>query len=82
MRGRRGFVLKDAVSADLVRIIKEVHGRNMCCSTISATSSGSGGLTTLTTREIELLELLTQGSAPGITAALGSATTVRFIRSV
>jgi two-component system NarL family response regulator len=84
--GAEGFVLKDAVSADLVRVIKEVHGRNgVLLDDFRDKLEARGGLTTLTTREVELLELLTQGfRTKAIAAALGiSDHTVKVhIRSV
>jgi two-component system NarL family response regulator len=84
--GAEGFVLKDAASADLVRVIKEVHGRNgVLLDDFRDKLEARGGLTTLTTREVELLELLTQGfRTKAIAASLGiSDHTVKVhIRSV
>src|SRR6185436_3723483 len=84
--GAAGFVLKDAVSADLVRVINEVHGRNgVLLDDFRDKLEARGGMTTLTTREVELLELLTQGfRTKAISATLGiSDHTVKVhIRSV
>jgi len=84
--GAAGFVLKDAASADLIRVIKEVHGRNgVLLDDFRDKLEARGGMTTLTTREVELLELLTQGfRTKAISAALGiSDHTVKVhIRSV
>jgi DNA-binding NarL/FixJ family response regulator len=79
-------VLKDAASADLVRVIKEVQGRNgVLLDDFRDKLEARGGMTTLTTREVELLELLTQGfRTKAISATLGiSDHTVKVhIRSV
>jgi len=84
--GAAGFVLKDAASADLLRVIKEVHGRNgVLLDDFRDKLEARGGMTTLTTREVELLELLTQGfRTKAISATLGiSDHTVKVhIRSV
>lgn len=84
--GAAGFVLKDAPSTDLVRVIREVHGRNGgLLDDFRGKLEARGGLTTLTTREVELLELLTQGlRTKAIAATLGiSDHTVKVhIRSV
>jgi DNA-binding NarL/FixJ family response regulator len=84
--GAAGFVLKDAASADLVRVIKEVQSRNgVLLDDFRDKLEARGGMTTLTTREVELLELLTQGfRTKAISATLGiSDHTVKVhIRSV
>jgi DNA-binding NarL/FixJ family response regulator len=84
--GAAGFVLKDAASADLVRVITEVHRRKgMLLDDFRDKLEARGGMTTLTTREVELLELLTQGfRTKAISATLGiSDHTVKVhIRSV
>jgi len=60
--GAGGFIPKNAVSADLTRIITEVHGRNgMPPDEIRSARDARSGGPTLTTREVEILELLMQG---------------------
>jgi DNA-binding NarL/FixJ family response regulator len=60
--GAAGFVLGDATGAELVRVITAVHGRNAAVlDDIKGKLGARGDLPTLTTREVELLELLTQG---------------------
>jgi two-component system NarL family response regulator len=84
--GAAGFVLKDAPSADLGRVIREVHGRNGgLLDDFRGKLEARVGLISLTTREVELLELLTQGlRTKAIAATLGiSDHTVKVhIRSV
>jgi DNA-binding NarL/FixJ family response regulator len=60
--GAAGFVLKDAVSADLIRVITRVHNRDgMLVRDIRSKLEARGGLPSLTAREVEILELLNQG---------------------
>lgn len=60
--GAAGFVLGDAAGAELVRVIAAVHGRNTAVlDDIKGQLGARGHLPALTTREVELLELLTQG---------------------
>jgi DNA-binding NarL/FixJ family response regulator len=60
--GAAGFVLEDSPSADFVRVITDVHDRNgALLDDIRRKLEARGGLPTLTTREIEVLELFTQG---------------------
>jgi DNA-binding NarL/FixJ family response regulator len=60
--GATGFVLKDTGAADLVRVITEVHTRNgVLLDDFRSKLKARGGLETLTTREIEVVELFTQG---------------------
>jgi len=60
--GAAGFVLKDAGSADLIRVIREVHGRSGGhLDDIKSKLEARGDLPALTTREVELLDMLTQG---------------------
>jgi DNA-binding NarL/FixJ family response regulator len=61
--GATGFVLESAMSVDLIRLISDVHARNgVLPDDLKTTLEGRGeGLPTLTCREVEILELFTQG---------------------
>jgi DNA-binding NarL/FixJ family response regulator len=60
--GAAAFVVASATSADLVGTIIAVHnGHGPLLDEIRSKRESRGGLPTLTTREIEILELLTQG---------------------
>jgi two-component system, NarL family, response regulator len=60
--GATGFVLKDTSAADLVRIIREVHARSgVLLDDFRSKLKARAGLETLTSREIEVVELFTQG---------------------
>jgi DNA-binding NarL/FixJ family response regulator len=60
--GATGFVLKDARAGDLIRVVREVHARkgDMPDETRRRIEA-RGGRPILTTREVEVLELFTQG---------------------
>jgi DNA-binding NarL/FixJ family response regulator len=70
--GTAGFVLKDASAADLIRVITKVHGRSAeLREGIKAILDARNVLPTLSAREIEMLECLTQGlRTPAIAATL------------
>ena len=71
--GAAGFVVRDAVPADLIRVIVETQGRSAPPSKgLRRTRKARGGLPALTAREVELLALLTQGlRTKALAAALG-----------
>jgi DNA-binding NarL/FixJ family response regulator len=70
--GAAGFVLTDAASGTLIRVITGVHSGNAALlDEIRTKREARAGLPTLTTREVEILELLTQGlRTKAIAAAL------------
>jgi DNA-binding NarL/FixJ family response regulator len=68
--GATGFVLKDAGAADLVRVITESHTRNgRLRDDVRQALEGRCGLSTLTPREVEVLELFSQGLRTKVIAA-------------
>lgn len=60
--GAMGYLLKDAPSEDLIRIIRSVHaGQREIPPDIAAVLKERAGQPTLTTRELQVLELLAAG---------------------
>ena len=77
--GAMGYVLKDAISDDLIHVIREVHaGRRVVTPEIQQALDERARLPTLSLRERQVLELLAEGMRnKEIAAALGiSADTV------
>lgn len=71
--GAMGYVLKDAISDDLVNVIREVHaGRRVVTPEIQHTLDEHARLPTLSLRERQVLELVAEGMRnKEIAAALG-----------
>lgn len=68
--GASGFVFKDAGAADLVRVITESHTRNgRLQDDVRRTLDARRGPPTLTPREVEVLELFSQGLRTKVIAA-------------
>ena len=59
--GAAGFVLQTAGSCDLVRAMTDIHGRHGVPLDVRRKLEARGSQPTLTSREIEILEMLTQG---------------------
>ena len=60
--GATGFLLREAGPADLTRIITEVHSRNGApLDDVRSRLEERSDLPTLTTRQVEILELITRG---------------------
>lgn len=60
--GAMGYLLKDAVPEELIRVIHEVHqGRRAIATSIDARLAARSGEHPLTAREVEVLRLLVQG---------------------
>jgi two-component system, NarL family, response regulator len=60
--GATAFVRKDATAADLVRAVTKVHGRSQeFLDDIRSQMAARGDVPALTSREVEILELLAQG---------------------
>lgn len=60
--GAMGYLLKDAVPEDLIRVIHEVHaGRRAVSNSIDAKMAARSTQHPLTTREIQILQLLVKG---------------------
>jgi DNA-binding NarL/FixJ family response regulator len=71
--GAATYLLKDTLSDDLVRVIREVHeGRRPYSSELEVRLADRSGAPTLTPREIQVIELVSQGMRnKEIAAALG-----------
>ena len=84
--GATAFVLKDAGAAELVRVITEVHGRNeQFLEGIRSKLEARSALPALTTREVEILELLAEGlriKAISATLRISDHTVKAHMRSV
>ncbi len=60
--GAIAYVLKDTLSHDLVRVVREVHaGRRALGATVAAKLTERASGPTLSAREIEVVELMSQG---------------------
>lgn len=60
--GAMGYLLKDTLPEDLIRVIREVHsGRRILPPAIAAVLEARANQPTLTTRELQVLELLATG---------------------
>jgi two-component system NarL family response regulator len=59
--GASAFVLEQARSCDLMRVIREAHRRNGVHDEVKQKLEARGGRPSLTSREVEILGLLTQG---------------------
>jgi DNA-binding NarL/FixJ family response regulator len=71
--GAMGYILKDAISDDLIHVIREVHaGRRVVTSDIQQALDERARLPTLSVREWQVLELVAEGMRnKEIAAALG-----------
>jgi two-component system, NarL family, response regulator len=74
--GAMGYLLKDALPDDLIRVIREVHaGQRVIPPEIAAALEARANQPTLTFRELQVLELLATGMRnKEIAAALGIST--------
>jgi DNA-binding NarL/FixJ family response regulator len=60
--GATTYLLKDTLSADLIRVVREVHqGERPVVPAVQARLAQRAGMATLTSREIEVLQLISQG---------------------
>jgi DNA-binding NarL/FixJ family response regulator len=60
--GALGYVLKDSVPEELIRVIRDVHeGRNAISPDVSAKLAARSASPTLTARELQVLQLLVTG---------------------
>jgi two-component system NarL family response regulator len=59
--GAAAFVLESAAPCELVRVMADIHGRHGVPLDVRRKLEARGGMPTLTSREIEILEMLTQG---------------------
>lgn len=60
--GATTYLLKDTLSADLVRVIREVHsGKRPVQPAVQARLAERASMATLTPREIEVIQLISQG---------------------
>src|SRR5215831_2947711 len=60
--GATTYLLKDTLSADLIRVVREVHqGHRPVVPEVQARLAQRAGMATLTSREIEVLQLISQG---------------------
>ena len=84
--GAMGYLLKDTLPDDLIRVIREVHaGQRVLPPAIAAALEARASQPILTTREIQVLELLVTGKRnKEIAAALGisSDTASAHIKSI
>jgi two-component system NarL family response regulator len=60
--GATTYLLKDTLSADLIRVVRDVHaGERPVLPEVQARLAQRAGMPTLTAREIEVLQLISQG---------------------
>lgn len=60
--GATTYLLKDTLSADLVRVVREVHaGERPVTPAVQARLAERASMPTLTSREVEVLQLISQG---------------------
>lgn len=60
--GATTYLLKDTLSADLVRVVREVHaGQRPVVPEVQARLAERATMATLTSREIEVMQLISQG---------------------
>ena len=60
--GATTYLLKDTLSSDLVRVVREVHaGQRPVLPEVQARLSERASMPTLTPREVEVLQLISQG---------------------
>ena len=60
--GATTYLLKDTLSSDLVRVVREVHGgQRPVLPAVQARLSERASMPTLTPREVEVLQLISQG---------------------
>lgn len=83
--GATAFVLKNADAADFLRVISDASGKSGVQDDLKPTVEARGSRPTLTSREIEILELMTQGlrtNAIGTTLRISDHTVKAHMKSL